>query len=164
MLYRHPCILRYISSWGKPGNRFLAVEGVHPLSQVLSTLSTLQICIGLYSILKALIFLHKANVSHNNVCIASIYVSSDGSWKLGGATYLRKFEELTREFLSTSRPARYAAALDPSEDTLISNPDQYRGFIDEYAFSVLAHEVLQSRVDGRCILFLFFLYLYGCNF
>lgn len=110
MLYRHPCILKYVSSWGKGSKFYLAVEDVKPLAHVLPTLNSLHICIGLHSILKALCFLHeKALVSHNNVCTASIYVAKDGSWKLGGMEYLCKFTELSADYLSKTRNTRYAS-------------------------------------------------------
>lgn len=59
MLYRHPCILKFISSWKKSGRIHLATEEVKPLASVVASLTPLQICIGLHSILKALVFLHE---------------------------------------------------------------------------------------------------------
>ncbi|GJQ72593.1 hypothetical protein Trydic_g1258 [Trypoxylus dichotomus] len=89
MIHRHPCILKYVSSWQKGSKFHLAVEDVKPLSHVVLSQSSLQLCIGLHSILKALCFLHeRAGASHNNVCIGSIYVTKDGNWKLGGMEYL----------------------------------------------------------------------------
>lgn len=58
MLYRHPCILKFISSWKKNGRIHLATEEVKPLASVIISLTPLQICVGLHSILKALVFLH----------------------------------------------------------------------------------------------------------
>ena len=59
MLHRHPCILKYIASWTKSGKLYLATEDVRPLSHVINSLTSIQKCIGLYSILKALVFLHE---------------------------------------------------------------------------------------------------------
>lgn len=91
MVHRHPCIVKYISSYTKNNKFYLITEEVKPLAQVLTNQSTLQICIGLHSILTALVFLHeKALSSHNNLCCASIYVTPEGVWKLGGFDYLKK--------------------------------------------------------------------------
>lgn len=149
MIYRHPCILKYVSSWTKGSKFHLGVEDVKPLSHVLMSQSNLQICIGLYSILKALCFLHeKAAVSHNNICIASIYVSKDGSWKLGGMEYLCRFKDLTAEYLNKIKTFRYYKAIDPNEQkNLLIDCGRY-DFIDIYGFSVLVNEVLKKKQEG----------------
>lgn len=145
MLYRHPSILKYISSWHRSAKFHLVVEEVTPLFLALSNQSLLQICIGLHSILKALCFLHeKAAVNHNNVCVASIYVTKDGSWRLGGMEYLCRLADISADYLSKTREHRYKKALDPDEDKV-------RRFdaIDVYAFGVLAEEVLKKRKEGK---------------
>lgn len=158
MVYRHPCIIKYISSWQKNSKLYLAVEEVKPLSHVLHTLNTLQICIGLHSILKALCFLHeKACVSHNNVCIASVYVAKDGSWKLGGMEYLCRFNELTSDFLSKSRSNRNNKSVDPNEEKHLSS--KRTDFIDVYAFAVFVSEVLHNKEDGTTPKFPFYSYI-----
>jgi hypothetical protein len=58
MLYRHPCILKFVSFWNENGRIYLATEEVKPLASVITSLTPLQICVGLHSILKALVFLH----------------------------------------------------------------------------------------------------------
>lgn len=149
MLHRHPCILKYVSSWHKGSKFYLAVEDVKPLSHVLATQNTLQICIGLHSILKALGFLHNnAHASHNNVCTASIYVTKDGSWKLGGMEYLTKFEELSLDYLNKAKVHRYDKAIDPNEEAYMQQSDYY-DFIDSYAFSILILEIFKKRSDGK---------------
>ncbi|KAG7197755.1 hypothetical protein KM043_001579 [Ampulex compressa] len=149
MLHRHPCILRYISSWCQGDKFFLATEEVKPLVQMIETQNTLQICIGLYSVLRALIFLHdKARSSHNNVCSSSIYVTSEGGWKLGGLEYLCRFAELTPTYLQKIRTYRYEGAISPDEDIkgLASLADI--GSIDAYAFGTLAEDVLKLQRLG----------------
>ncbi|KRT83713.1 hypothetical protein AMK59_3820, partial [Oryctes borbonicus] len=148
MIHRHPCILKYVSSWQKGSKFHLAVEDVKPLSHVVLLQTNLQLCIGLHSILKALYFLHeRAGASHNNVCIGSIYVTKDGSWKLGGMEYLCKLKELTADHLNKIKTFRYHKAIDPNEQkTLSDNCDRY-DFIDIYSFSVLASEVLIRKSD-----------------
>lgn len=150
MIYRHPCIIRYISSWQKTSKFHLAVEEVTPVSHLLSKMSTLEICLGLYSVLKALCFLHeKALVSHNNVCLASIFVNKEGSWKLGGMEYLRPYKELSADYLTKSRKHRYSKAIDSNEDKNLKCSSERKDFIDVYAFCVLVKELLKNRNDAE---------------
>lgn len=147
-LYRHPCILRYISSWQQSSTFYLVVEDVKPLSLVLSTQNTTQICVGLHSVLKALCFLHdNAGVSHNNVCVSSIYVTKDGDWHLGGMEYLCKFSDLTESYLSKTRRYRYDKAIDVNESKYCKQLSENSSGIDSYAFGVLVKEVLLNRND-----------------
>lgn len=149
MIYRHPSILKYVSSWRKSSEFFLAVEDVKPLSHVLPTLNGLQICIGLHSVLKALCFLHeKALVSHNNVCVASIYVAKDGSWRLGGTEFLCTFKELSSDYISKTKNTRYDKGIDPDEVKHLRKENCRKDFIDVFAFGALANEVLKSVSDG----------------
>ncbi|KYN29218.1 Protein-associating with the carboxyl-terminal domain of ezrin [Trachymyrmex cornetzi] len=112
MLHRHPCILKYISSWSKGSKFFLATEEARPLVQVIEKQNILQICIGLHSILRALIFLHEtALASHNNVCSSSIYVTAEGYWKLGGLECLCKFADASPTYYQRIKNYRYEKAI-----------------------------------------------------
>lgn len=146
MLYRHPCILKYVSSWSKGSKYFLATEQVKPLIQTLEAQSTLQICMGLCSILRALVFLHqKASVSHNNICESSVYVTPEGSWKLGGLECLCKFKDLTSH-LKKIRSYRYEKAISTEEDAALTSTSF--ASIDAYAFGVLAEDILKLKEPG----------------
>ncbi|XP_046403156.1 protein-associating with the carboxyl-terminal domain of ezrin [Ischnura elegans] len=156
MLYRHPSLVRYVSSWQRGDCWHLATEEIKPLAQVLSQLTPIQICLGLHSILKALTFLHdKAEVSHNNVCCASVYVTPDGTWKLCGFEHLCRFKDLTPAFLKRAQERRYERAITPEEDDT-NGLKTLNGCliepwaIDTYAFGVLAEEVLRPGV-GRAL-------------
>lgn len=151
MLHRHPCILKYISSWNKGSKLYLAVEYVKPLAHVIANQTTLQICIGLHSVLKALLFLHdKAMASHNNVCSACVYVTQDGSWKLGGLEYLCRFQDLQADYLTKTRAHRYEKAIDPDEDKNLKTQEYFKtGAIDKYAFAVLVDEVLRRKGNSN---------------
>lgn len=143
MIYRHPCIVKYVGSWHKNSKFFLAVETITPLHHLISSMSNAQISVGLYSILKALLFLHEnALVSHNNVSISSVYVSKDGTWKLGGMEHLCKYDKLTPKYLEQRKGSRYNKAVDANEDKHLNSS---KDFIDVYAFSVLALEVLKTE-------------------
>lgn len=147
MLHRHPCILKYVSTWSHAGRFHLATEEVRPLTQVLDQQTSLQVCLGLHSILKAIVFLHeKAKASHNNICRAAIYVSPDGSWKLGGFEFLCSFQNLSSSHLQQVRAHRYEKAVPPEEDSgSLSHPS----CVDQYAFGVLVEEVLKKKSEGE---------------
>ncbi|XP_011881858.1 PREDICTED: protein-associating with the carboxyl-terminal domain of ezrin [Vollenhovia emeryi] len=148
MLHRHPCILKYISSWRKGGKFFLATEEARPLIQVIEKQSILQICIGLHSILRALVFLHEtALASHNNVCSSSIYVTAEGYWKLGGLECLCKFADATPTYYQRIKSYRYEKAISPSEDVADLIKAANLTAIDSYAFGVLAEDVLKTLQD-----------------
>lgn len=150
MLHRHPCILKYISSWRKGSSYYLATEEVKPLAQVIGTQTTLQICIGLHSILRALIFLHeKALASHNNVCSSSIYVTPEGSWKLGGLEFLCRFTDFNQAYLKKIKNFRYEKAIAPEEDGNALETQLNPVGIDQYAFGVLTEEVLRLKNAGN---------------
>ncbi|XP_047354306.1 protein-associating with the carboxyl-terminal domain of ezrin isoform X2 [Vespa velutina] len=146
MLHRHPCILRYISSWHKGSKFFLCTEEAKPLIQVIDAQNALQICVGLYSIACALVFLHeKALASHNNVCSGSIYITPEGCWKLGGFEYLCKFSEATSTYYQKIRNYRYERATCPNEDINALIDSGNLSSIDVYAFGVLAEDILKLK-------------------
>uniref|UniRef100_A0A170YVL2 Protein-associating with the carboxyl-terminal domain of ezrin n=1 Tax=Triatoma infestans TaxID=30076 RepID=A0A170YVL2_TRIIF len=117
------------------------------MQNVICKQTSLQICIGLHSILKAISFLHeKALSSHNNICQASVYVTPEGHWKLAGLEYLCRFSDLSARFLSESRQGRYDRGVAPNENNRVPQPPCG---IDQYAFGVFVEEVLKPRTDGN---------------
>ncbi|XP_012055272.1 PREDICTED: protein-associating with the carboxyl-terminal domain of ezrin [Atta cephalotes] len=148
MLHRHPCILKYISSWSKGSKFFLATEEARPLVQVIEKQNILQICIGLHSILRALIFLHEtALASHNNVCSSSIYVTAEGYWKLGGLECLCKFADASPTYYQRIKNYRYEKAISSNEDIADLVKTANLTAIDSYAFGVLAEDILKNLKD-----------------
>lgn len=144
MIYRHPSILKFISSWNKGSAHYLATERCRPLSMALATQNDVQICIGLRNILCGLIFLvEKANVCHLNVCTSAIHVTPDNSWRLNGFEHLWPKKEVTKTFLDISQSYRYQNALDKGE----SKRETTFG-IEQYAYGVLCEEILASHSSG----------------
>lgn len=145
MLFRHPSILKYIphiSTWEKKGStsstKFLATENCKPLSHLIKTQNSLEICLGLKNILNSLVFLVEyGKMRHLNVCFSSIYITNEGIWKLFGFEYLWPSQEVNNNLLEMSFSNRYSNAVDKNE--LINNGIG----IEQYAFATLCKEIFE---------------------
>lgn len=85
---RHPDILKYLSSVeGSDGTIYVATERATPLSTILSSQPKLDresIQWGLFTIARALGFLHDSGLIHARVNSSAVYLTPTGDWKLGG--------------------------------------------------------------------------------
>ncbi|KND00058.1 SCY1 protein kinase [Spizellomyces punctatus DAOM BR117] len=91
---RHPGIIKFINADLDQNGVFIATEPVTPLSKVLDSLSPEEVSMGIYNILKTVDFLHRQELSHNNIQMDSVFVTgADRKWVLGGMEYVTSFDE-----------------------------------------------------------------------
>lgn len=146
MLLRHPNILKFVKSWKSGGEFNLATEHVKPLSLCLKSHNAIQICLGLRSVLQAVTFLvEKASVRHLNICMSSIYVTDEGTWKLCGFEFLYPSSEINADLLEHSLRHRYQKAADARQEVKTNGQA-----LEQYAFAVLCREIfkMHPQVDA----------------
>ncbi|XP_047479664.1 protein-associating with the carboxyl-terminal domain of ezrin-like isoform X1 [Penaeus chinensis] len=142
-VYRHPGLLKYIDG-GIIGEVVVITERAKPLlHHDLDQMSPLHISAGLLSIIDTLVFLHdRAGVSHNNVSAASIFITSDGTWKLWGLEYSCSFGELTRDHIEHINGYCHEKSIPPDDKARIT--PAYQHARDSYAFACFVEEILTS--------------------
>ncbi|CAJ0935460.1 unnamed protein product, partial [Mesorhabditis belari] len=147
--FRHPDILKVLAQKDLPDGSIL-VEDAEPLcSKSFTEFGLSQIQSGLCSIGNALLFLHEsAGISHNNLCTATIFVRSNGSFALAGFEYAIELskEPQPRQRLQTD------AFLGVQKETNGSLRDAYLfgQLIQEISKEFELPENLMELSDGLC--------------
>lgn len=147
---KHPAILKHHWSYDNSEEFCMVTEPVRPLESVIKSLDTMEIIAGLYNVVEALVFLHeRGGLSHNNVCMSSVYVSdNDWGWRLGGMEHVCRFSELTNEFLSGTRAQRDSKSISPEEKDGQVNVSLKTGHaLDAYGFGMFVSDILDTRTD-----------------
>ncbi|CAF2322029.1 unnamed protein product [Rotaria sp. Silwood2] len=146
---RHPNIIKFLTGFKTfvDHDSFIA-DCVHPLANKLHTNDTdtsAKICLGLYQLSQALEFLHeKTSISHNNICLLSLYISLNGIWKLGNFECACRYDNLTKKYLSSLKMIRAEECITPEENekdsTDFDKEEIYA--IDVYAFGTLIRHLM----------------------
>ncbi|XP_060580541.1 protein-associating with the carboxyl-terminal domain of ezrin-like isoform X2 [Ruditapes philippinarum] len=148
-IIRHPSVLTYVCSQEGANGPELITEKAIPLETVLPNLSSSEICAGLHTILEALQFLHeKVGASHNNLHLGAIYVTVDGSWRLGALQHLCKFSEATPAFLEGNKAYRDECTVTPEEkEGKVCTESTVGHARDVYTFAVMTESLLEGMHD-----------------
>lgn len=90
--------------------------------------------------LSSFIYIFQGNICHNNICQSSIFVASDGSWKVGGLEYMCRFQEANASSLSKSKNLRFKGAIAPEEQVspLLLNLPQFCLIFKPHKVCILA--------------------------
>lgn len=106
---RHPDILRYLTSVeGSDGTIYIATEPATPLATILennpSKIDRESILWGLFTVSRALGFMHTSGLIHGRLNPSTIFVTPTGDWKLAGL-------ECVTPHASAASLAQYATTL-----------------------------------------------------
>ncbi|GFT43560.1 n-terminal kinase-like protein [Nephila pilipes] len=145
---RHPSILTYVDSLETDKLVYLVVEPVEPLVLFLAETSytsnqkLLALSWGLHQIASGLGFLNKdCQLSHNNICMSSIFVNRAGEWQIFGLEYVASVKE---PFPTKVLPA--LRIYNPPEHESTRQEDHPSWAYDSWGLGCLIWEVFNSTL------------------
>lgn len=148
MRLRHPRILSFLElKQDKRGNEtlfYVVTEHVKPLEAVIDKLATSRKLLGLFEVFSALNFLHKNDISHNNLKLSSIFVSysEEGvGFKLGAVEHAQKASSMSRQELK-EMDANIVPPEEKGEGTFVNKTVHVR---DVWAVSLLLKEMFSEE-------------------
>lgn len=105
---RHPGLIKYIANKSSEKGNYYITEGVCLVTEKVSTLtdklpdmSEDQICLGLYSILSTLRFIHGSGLIHGDLRLDSIFCRDvDNSWLLGNFEFICEISNIDENYLT----------------------------------------------------------------
>lgn len=117
---RHPHVLRLVEITSTTTSLIFVSERVTPLGDVLDTLALDERLTCLWQVADALEFLHvTCGQSHGHVSMSDVYMTSEGSWKLGGLETLAPISAEARAGVEADRTA-YAELVSAMTKDLVS--------------------------------------------
>lgn len=149
---RHPDILKFLSSVeGGDGTLLVATEPATPLATLLSSgvkLDRDAIIWGLFTVSRALGFMHQSGLIHGRVNASTIFVTPSGDWRLGGLEAVTKHANAA----SLSQYVQLQSEAYRSPEYAVSNwrqvTDMPASAIDSWALGCLMYEAHSGSLNS----------------
>ncbi|THD19595.1 hypothetical protein D915_009688 [Fasciola hepatica] len=154
---RHPSVLCIYKHLLDPttSSLYLVAEPSLPLSLLIKHCDFDDVLLGIRSLLAALDFVHRnLSLSHNNLRLSSIFLTSQSQWKLSGFEFSQPFSEMNKEI------TELLELLLHDGDNLLAASAYHRNYpycYDIYSFSRLTTKLIAECLGSDCPLFALFL-------
>eukprot|EP00757_Euglenozoa_sp_SAG-D1_P017142 gene17142-746_t len=147
---QHPNLIRYKESFISEANKecYICTEPVYPFLHILAGYCTSDIIVALSELVRGALFLHENDLSHNNICLESIYVARNRNFTacLGDLQFAGPFTENTQAMLTQTRAWRHPkTSVCPEEEVAnIGYADAPIHTRDSYAMGQILHQLLDE--------------------